>query len=145
MKAVKSIVSIVVFLFGCFLFVAVGLYSLRSSQFIIDFLAKDTPYFYKIIGSYDEITLPKSLQKMKYAIEFTVFDEKDKAQDLIGKLSRQGLNAYLYEIKQKTKFLYRVQAGSYGIRSKAKQDSDYINKRKQYQTKVVDFYSEIGL
>lgn len=60
-----------------------------------------------------------SVPKVKYTVQVASFDEKNKAEKLIGDLAQRGYQAYSYEAKVKGKIYYRVRCGMFPSRKAA--------------------------
>ncbi len=60
-----------------------------------------------------------SVPKGKYTVQLASFDEKNKAEKLIGDLAQRGYQAYSYEANVKGKTYYRVRCGTFPSRKAA--------------------------
>ncbi|EFK96202.1 protein containing Sporulation/cell division region, bacteria domain [sediment metagenome] len=55
----------------------------------------------------------------RYVIQLAALDERAKAEDMVGKLSERGVDAYLQETVVKGKTFYRVRCGKFASKQEA--------------------------
>jgi len=68
----------------------------------------------KKVGDAEKVTGP-----FRYVIQLAALDEKGKAEDMVRKLSKSGVDAYLQETAVKGKTYYRVRCGKFVSKEEA--------------------------
>lgn len=73
----------------------------------------------KVAGAQRKEQQEPLASKAKYTVQLASFDEKSKAEKLIGDLAQRGYSAYTYKATVKGKTYYRVRCGAFPSRKAA--------------------------